>query len=122
MTKEPKWTKGQEVYEVRHSGHIVKEKISKIYKNGNFILTGHKSQYRQSGYGTREWSVAKVLPINDETTARYNIHVQQNRARSNMRELYQMDLNKLPIEALILLNENLVEAKAALSKAIGENT
>ena len=48
MTKEPKWTKGQEVYEVRHSGQIVKEKISKIYKNGNFILTRHKSQYRHN--------------------------------------------------------------------------
>ena len=122
MTKEPKWTKEQEVYEVRHSGQIVKEKISKIYKNGNFILTRHKSQYRQSGYGTREWSNAEVLPINDETTARYNLYVQRDRAEANMHELYRIDLYKLPIEALILFNQNLVEAKAALSKALGEKT
>ena len=120
MTKEPKWTKGQEVYEVRHNGHIAKEKISKIYKNGNFILTKHKSQYRQSGFGTAQYSMAHVLPINDKTTAKYDLYIQRNKARSNLLGLNRIDLDKLPIEPLILFNKNLVEAKAALSKALGE--
>ena len=114
------FSEGQDVFLYTHAGAMIKAKIRKRYKNGNFVLERNNDQFSADGHGRGNWSRACFVEVNEKTQAEYDFRALRNALSSVIRDIkdWEFQVSDAPIMKgiYVFLAAKRAELRAELSQ------